>query len=630
MAANPPLERLEDRLMLAAVPFQYQQVSPDDGGDCKMAADFDGDGYADLAVGGGTDLVWYRYPSWTPTVIALAEAEFTTDGQAADVDGDGNADIVIPSGSLGDNLMWFENPSPDSNPADGSQWVVYTIGSGGGYVHDVEVADFDGDGRLDVAARNNTRQVMIFFQVAPDQWQKVLLDVDPYYVGIDGLGSGDVDGDGKTDLVLCGVWLRNPCGGLARNPAGWTLGEVGDVPASYKAAVGDIDGDGRADIVYCCAEAVGDVAWWSCGGDYSGAWTQHVIAAGLDRSHTLQLGDVNNDGMLDVLAGQTNSTIAKEVILFLNDGQGQSWTRQVVAQTGIHNGMLVDIGNDGKLDIFGSNYAASQAGEISVDLWVNCLGGDDGGPDTGDSISSATTVTLSPFKSISRNDAIGNGAYGVSDVDLYRFTTRMPALVELELWARRDGSALEGYLRLFNSSGQQIASSFNAEGGDPCLSLLLLPGTYYVGISGNPNRNYDPNTCGSGTAGSTGCYRLEASTYLPGDANCDGRITFADYQIMEAHFGMTCGATWLMGDFNGDQAVSFADYQELEANFGIGDSLVTTAGLEIVAAVQVQAGSSQMAGLEKPPAGRCPTATCHPQTKFGGASLYRMSFRTRY
>jgi hypothetical protein len=54
---------------------------------------------------------------------------------------------------------------------------------------------------------------------------------------------------------------------------------------------------------------------------------------------------------------------------------------------------------------------------------------------------------------------------------------------------------------------------------------------------------------------------------LSGDANRDGKVSFADYLILEANFAKT-GATWAMGDFNNDGKVSFADYLLLEANFG--------------------------------------------------------------
>jgi hypothetical protein len=57
------------------------------------------------------------------------------------------------------------------------------------------------------------------------------------------------------------------------------------------------------------------------------------------------------------------------------------------------------------------------------------------------------------------------------------------------------------------------------------------------------------------------------NAFLKGDANRDDHVTFADYQILEAHFGQT-GQTWLTGDFDKDGTVTFADYQALEANFG--------------------------------------------------------------
>jgi len=51
------------------------------------------------------------------------------------------------------------------------------------------------------------------------------------------------------------------------------------------------------------------------------------------------------------------------------------------------------------------------------------------------------------------------------------------------------------------------------------------------------------------------------------DANRDGVVNFADYQILVSHFGAT-QTTWGMGDFNGDQSVSFNDYQILATHFG--------------------------------------------------------------
>ncbi len=53
---------------------------------------------------------------------------------------------------------------------------------------------------------------------------------------------------------------------------------------------------------------------------------------------------------------------------------------------------------------------------------------------------------------------------------------------------------------------------------------------------------------------------------LPGDANRDGRVTFADYILLELNFAHSGG--WSEGDFDGNGIVNFKDYILLEANFG--------------------------------------------------------------
>ncbi len=61
--------------------------------------------------------------------------------------------------------------------------------------------------------------------------------------------------------------------------------------------------------------------------------------------------------------------------------------------------------------------------------------------------------------------------------------------------------------------------------------------------------------------------QMMATPSLPGDANHDGKVTFADYIILELNFGKT-NALWTDGDFNGDGRVDFKDYIILEGHFG--------------------------------------------------------------
>ncbi len=53
---------------------------------------------------------------------------------------------------------------------------------------------------------------------------------------------------------------------------------------------------------------------------------------------------------------------------------------------------------------------------------------------------------------------------------------------------------------------------------------------------------------------------------IPGDANRDGKVTFADYICLELNFGNS--GSWSQGDFDGNGVVNFKDYVILESNFG--------------------------------------------------------------
>jgi hypothetical protein len=74
---------------------------------------------------------------------------------------------------------------------------------------------------------------------------------------------------------------------------------------------------------------------------------------------------------------------------------------------------------------------------------------------------------------------------------------------------------------------------------------------------------------------------------IPGDANRDGKVNFADYLTLELNWAKT-GVDWDHGDFNNDGKVSFADYLILEQNFRhtvpepAGLSLLAMGGLAIL------------------------------------------------
>ena len=116
---------------------------------------------------------------------------------------------------------------------------------------------------------------------------------------------------------------------------------------------------------------------------------------------------------------------------------------------------------------------------------------------------------LASEQPLTRYAKVGDGNHGDKDVDIYRFELAQPGVVHIDVDAGSIGSPLDAYLRLFDSSGSSIAASDDVDDWDPYISLSLAPGTYYVGVSGSPNRYYDPDGAGSGTpSDTTGEYQL--------------------------------------------------------------------------------------------------------------------------
>jgi hypothetical protein len=342
-------------------------VDQEMAGDVKMLADVDGDGLLDPMVGGAVDegLVWYRFPSLEGYRVATPLVQFTTDGEAADVDGDGDPDVVVPDGNGPDNLVWLENPRPDGDPANGEAWNRHVIGTLGDWGKDIETADYDGDGRMDVAARVKTA-AYVFFQRAPNTWKKV--KVATVATG-EGMARGDIDLDGVDDLVLQGAWLRNPGGLRARTASAWKSYPIGTAPQNLKALVVDLDGDRRPEVIYSSSENTANVTIWTkAASNNQSGWSARVAMSGVERAHTLQAGDMDGDGDTDLVVAQMHTSALKRIMVLENlDGIGLQWQVQELAGGGLHNGMVADIDRDGDPDLFGANWT----GNPPVRVWLN-------------------------------------------------------------------------------------------------------------------------------------------------------------------------------------------------------------------------------------------------------------------
>jgi hypothetical protein len=320
IAANSPLVLVVAFIVLAAarpvgaprppdIPFRTQML---DGGASETAAvaDVNRDGRLDIVSGEH----WFEAPSWTRH--RFRELGFSgnyIDGFSdlpVDVDGDGDLDIASVTW-FAKKISWFRNPGKG-----GGAWVESPINAGFN-VEFATLADIDNDGqaREIVAQENGTGQS--WYEVRNKTWVKHTVSDRTYGHGI---GAGDVNKDGRADILTPRGWLEAPADPRAGNwtyHAAWESVNVPVTPREGTAApaagappriaelgfmhVLDVNADGRNDIVTAAGHDYG-VFWFEQGAD--GKWTKRMIDNAWSQGHASTLIDINGDGRLDLVTGK--------------------------------------------------------------------------------------------------------------------------------------------------------------------------------------------------------------------------------------------------------------------------------------------------------------------------------------
>lgn len=340
------------------------------GGYGVEAADIDGDGLRDVIAlaTNPAQFVWYRNPGWEKyTISTTATGNIAT--APHDIDGDGDVDLVLASefslsNSTGGGLVqWFENPG---NPREQQQWVAHAIDAIP-TAHRVRWADVQGDGVLELlllpiigvgaAAPEYAVGARLTAYAVPANprgpWPRVILN-DTLEMA-HGLQITDWDGDGRQDLLtasFAGIeLLQLGFDGLFVNQTLLGEGNRGPRPnqGSSEVAVGELYGErvlasiepwhGNEVVIYTASDEDGQ------------PWLRQVIDSEFRGGHALLMGDLNNDGHDEIVAGFRSDPWGLYAWRYLRDTGMWERTSLNASRVAVSGLIMEDFTGDGYKDI---------------------------------------------------------------------------------------------------------------------------------------------------------------------------------------------------------------------------------------------------------------------------------------
>lgn len=329
-------------------------------------ADVNRDGAVDIIAGAK----WFEGPDWKKVHDIYPEDQLF-DGTTGysnsmlnftiDIDQDGWVDYIRVD-FPGKEVWWYQNPG-----AAGGFWKQHTLAKTASNESPAFV-DIDGDGRTDILCGDPHTGEMVWFRCPSTKgditWTRHTIS-EPKMPGTEifshGLGFGDVNGDGRGDVVIKEGWWEAP---TDPTQPGWAFHPAELGLSAAQMYVKDVNNDGYPDVISSSAHRFG--MWWHEQGRDAGGkttWKLHEINSDYSQTHALSLVDLDGDGDLDLISGMRyfahqghdpgESNPPTIFWLEFEAGVKPTWTLHVIdddSGVGLNN-VVEDINGDGLPDI---------------------------------------------------------------------------------------------------------------------------------------------------------------------------------------------------------------------------------------------------------------------------------------